>query len=57
MKPKASESEVFDFLTFVSVNDIDKNNRVFTIKILTLWHSLFMRKKQSFFCNRLVDKT
>ena len=36
MKPKASESEVFDFLTFVSVNDIDKNNRVFTIKILTL---------------------
>ena len=30
MKPKASESEVFDFLTFVSVNDIDKNNRVFT---------------------------
>ena len=42
MKPKASESEVFDFLTFVSVNDIDKNNRVFTIKILTLWHSLFM---------------
>lgn len=24
MKPKASESEVFDFLTFVSVNDIDK---------------------------------
>ena len=25
MKPKASESEVFDFLTFVSVNDIDKN--------------------------------
>ena len=57
MKPKASESEVFDFLTFVSVNDIDKNNRVFTIKILTLWHSLFMLEKQSFFCNRLVDKT
>ena len=45
MKPKASESEVFDFLTFVSVNDIDKNNRVFTIKILTLWHSLFMLEK------------
>ena len=39
MKPKASESEVFDF------NDIDKNNRVFTIKILTLWHSLFMLEK------------
>ncbi len=45
MKPKALESEVFDFLTFVSVNDIDKNNRVFTIKILTLWHSLFMLEK------------
>ncbi len=45
MKPKASESEVFDFLTFVSVNDIDKNNRGFTIKILTLWHSLFMLEK------------
>ena len=40
MKPKASESEVFDFLTFVSVNDIDKNNRVFTIKILVTIYNL-----------------
>ena len=45
MKPQATERELFDFLTFVSVNDIDKNNRVFTIKILTLWHSLFMLEK------------
>lgn len=45
MKPKASESEDFDFLTFVSVNDIDKENRVFTIKILTLWHSLFTQER------------
>ena len=28
MKPKASESEVFDFLTFVSVNDIDKKQSI-----------------------------
>jgi len=47
MKTKASESEVFDFLTFVSVNDIDKNNRVFTIKISTVWHSLFMQEKST----------
>ena len=45
MKPKASESEEFDYITSVSVNDIDKNNRVFTIKILTLWHNIFMLEK------------
>lgn len=45
MKPKASESEDFDFLALVSVNDIDKENRVFTIKISTVWHSLFYARK------------
>ncbi len=47
MKPKASKSEDFDFLALVLVNDIDKENRVFTIKISTVWHSLFKEKKST----------
>jgi len=53
MKPKASESEVFDFLTFVSVNDIDKNNRVFTIKILIVNTLLFLSMSQPFYARKI----